>query len=548
MSSVVYGMVAKRSSEAALVLGVSLGLGLPASSDAVAQSIPLASAMSQLATPPNSTAGGVRPNVRYLTFDPDALKAAKAAAKKQYLASTSAHGAPSASGPAVSEGPSPAFPASPVAPAAVVGGLNKPGIDGATSLTSPPDTTGAIGPSNYLEITNSLGIDNYDRSLVHHSAARLDSFTKRQGSCHPQVLWDALANRWFYAAVDCSGNPANYALLFGWTKTADPTDVSFGWCTFALNTSSTGTNTGFSDFPKLGHNRTNMIIGTNDYVSNRFTTARLWIFPKPANGDASCTPPKITHTTAAMKNPDGTKMFTPVPANEVDNPVNGYITAAHIAPSSKIALLHIAGTAAAPTLVTDGDITVPAYAAPGDVPQPGTTNVIDTFDGRLTQAIGRKDSAIAAEAIWTQHTINGAGGMSIVRWYEIDTASKTVHQSAYIYATGGFVFNGAISPTNAGGSAAVITLNLGSSSDLVSLYALSRVTSSALNSMPRPVVLLGTSYQADKDHSCSPCAWGLYAGATPDPKSNNVVWGSGQLNGSSTEYTQWVTRNYALSP
>jgi len=447
-------------------------------------------------------------------------------------------------------------PGTPEPDAAVFNGLNKAGISH-TSF-SPPDTTGSIGPSHYVETLNGR-VTVYNRAaLAQVSTTTLDAFTARASSCDPQIQFDKTANRWFYAAIDCSNVAANFRLLFGWSKTADPSNLSTGWCRFLLNTSSTGTNTGLSDYPKLGHNSVNLIIGTNDFNSSgSFTTARVWMVPKPANGVTTCTPPTahFTNPAGGLKNPDGSAAFTPVPANQVDNPANGYITAAHFpgggVAQTKIALSHVAGTAAAPTYVKDGEVTVPAYNFPANVPQPGTTFRIDSSDTRLTQSVGRRDAAINAEAIWTQHTINGAGGRSVVRWYEINTATKTTRQVGTISSTSLFVFNGAIAPTNAGTSAAVINYNMGSATTLVSLRAGSRLSTSALNTMPQPVVVLANSNAADKDFSCSstaPCRWGDYAGASPDLTNNNVVWGTNEVNGPTTSNPAWLTRNFALTP
>ena len=66
-------------------------------------------------------------------------------------------------------------------------------------------------------------------------------------------------------------------------------------------------------------------------------------------------------------------------------------------------------------------------------------------------------------------------------------------------------------------------------------------------------LLLGTSTTFDRDFSCTagtPCRWGDYAGATPDPVNSNVVWGSNQVTGACYVlcgwFAQWTTRNFAV--
>jgi len=69
-------------------------------------------------------------------------------------------------------------------------------------------------------------------------------------------------------------------------------------------------------------------------------------------------------------------------------------------------------------------------------------------------------------------------------------------------------------------------------------------------------LLLGNSSAADQDYSCgtpsptTPCRWGDYAGATPDPANSGVVWGSSQVTGPCFVFcglfAQWQTRNFAV--
>jgi hypothetical protein len=55
----------------------------------------------------------------------------------------------------------------------------------------------------------------------------------------------------------------------------------------------------------------------------------------------------------------------------------------------------------------------------------------------------------------------------------------------------------------------------------------------------------------DQDFTCGDgpsCRWGDYAGASPDPTTTDVVWGTNQLNGTSQGAgdPSWTTRNFAL--
>jgi hypothetical protein len=211
---------------------------------------------------------------------------------------------------------------------------------------------------------------------------------------------------------------------------------------------------------------------------------------------------------------------------------------------------HVSGPASSPTLTQDGNMSVPGYQLPANVPQPGTSKVLDSSDARFTQAVAHVDpDAPGTEAVWTQHTVNGSGGRSVARWYELLPASLTVRQQGTVQNSSNFVFNAAISPATVG-SSAVIDYNVGGSSQVAQIRAQSRETGMTLGQMANEIVL-ATSATVDQDFSCTPpngppCRWGDYAGASPDPVNDHVVWGSNQLNGPFTSDPHWQTRNFAI--
>jgi hypothetical protein len=440
----------------------------------------------------------------------------------------------------------------------IFGGLNAPGFS-ATDNTpanngTPPDPTGAIGPTHYLEFVNSkVGV--YDRTNLSLLSSRdLDVFVGRSGQdvFDPQIQWDQTGNRWLYVADDVLSSSQNF-LAFGWSKTADPSDLVNGWCRFVV-----GTGTTLEDYPKLGHDNNHILFGSNAFGPSSFLTAHVWSVAKPANGDTSCTAPTLSvfgSAASPLTTSDGTLVFTPVPANTADSLAAGYVVAADsplvVGSPSQIMAWHVAGTPASPSLVPDGNMNVSAYSIPANVPQPGTSFVLDSSDARLTQAVAHADQdAGNAEAVWTQHTVPGPGGRSVARWYELLPAALTVRQQGTIQDASHFVFNAAISPAM-NGSSAVIEYNIGSSTLLAQIRAQSRGPGTPVGTMGSEI-LLGTSAAADQDFSCKPsgggppCRWGDYAGATPDPLNDRVVWGTNQVNGPFTSDPHWTTRNFAI--
>jgi hypothetical protein len=500
------------------VTPIALAVGAPRQSGSSAQTLPL------------------------LTLDPAALRAAK------LRASSAGPGGPQTTRNL------------PTTNTELFNGLNASGLS--DSLVSPPDSTGSIGPSNYIEAVNQkIGV--YDRNLTLLSSTGMGAFTGASSQMlvsDPQIQWDGQANRWFYSAIGVQQG-AN-ALLFGWSKSADPSDLTNGWCRFGI-----GRGSNLDDYPKLGHDDNFILIGSNVYsdasANYPFETANIWAIAKPTSGDASCTAPSTTWYFADSAHPllnaDGSDAFTPVPANTASPSTAGYVVAAYsplntpLGAKDKLMLWHVISNSGTPNLLADGDVTVPSFDVPAPAPQPGSALTLDTLDARLTQAVAVTDPVAHALGIWTQHTVAGTGGRSVVRWYELIPGSPpTIRQEGEVASSTDFIFNAAISPATDGVSAAIF-YNRAGTAQLPVIGALSRGPSSPLGAMDAGELVLGTSSAVDQEAVCSastPCRWGDYAGASPDPENSNVVWGSGQVTGNCIAlcglFSQWQTRNFAV--
>jgi len=442
----------------------------------------------------------------------------------------------------------PALPAGP--PVSLV---NQPGLQATDEggCCTPPDTTGAIGPNHYVETVNSL-VGVYDRSLAQVASLDLALFVGVPGATvfDPQILFDARGGRWYYVT-----DVGTSALALGWSKTDDPSDLLNGWCQFI----SFNTDPVFHDFPKLGGDDNFVTIGTNGFVGGTFVSSFIWATVKPLSGDTSCTVPNgflFGDPASPLRNADGTIAFTPVPANTTDANATGYIVSAHLdsLPANKVMAWHLVRQAdGSAALLANGDMIVNSYNISADAPQPGVSFLISTSDTRITQAAGRTDPDAGAQAVWAQHTVAGPGGRSVVRWYEFLPGSLIVRQQGEIQNATAFVFNGAISPSSTGNDAAIF-YNRSSSSTLPLIGAQSRTSATPIGTMDPGELLLGNSVDPLQEtgfgSNCiaSSCRWGDYAGATPDPVTPGVVWGTGELSGAfNGGLGQWLTRNYAVT-
>ena len=488
------------------------------------------------------------PRVRPLRVrNPKAYAAAKSAAENSYLARRQRR-APAGPRTPQSSPPTTPSPFTPAPQAELFEELNSAGIQSGGLFTqgTPPDTTGSIGPNDYVELVNSqIGV--YDRTLGLLATESEDEFSGGENTCDGQIRWDQQGGRWEYASLNCAASSTEQSFSFGWSKTADPTNLETGWCKYKVSTEKF-----LVDYPKLGGDNDFLILGANEFDmanNEEYVGSSVIVAPKPAPGVSSC---PSGFGLSLFRVP----VFTPVPANIYGSSTTGYVVAAE--PPNGVVLATVKKSPEGEPEMEAFTLPVSDFSLPAPIPQPGTTDGMDSSDTRLTQAVATENPTRHEIAVWTQHTVSATPGEpSVVRWYELTAGSAVPIQEGNIAAPeGAFAFNGAISPTTAG-NGAVIDYNVGGEAMTAQLRAQSRGSTTPTGTM-KGEVELAESEASDHDFSCpsaglfpsTSCRWGDYAGASPDPTNSGVVWGEGQVNGPlpGTEFdAQWRTDSFALT-
>jgi hypothetical protein len=129
------------------------------------------------------------------------------------------------------------------------------------------------------------------------------------------------------------------------------------------------------------------------------------------------------------------------------------------------------------------------------------------------------------------HTVLGGAG-SQINWYEVNTASGGLAQSGVVNSPTLYLLNSGVSndrtctgTTCAHGDSMVLGFTTTSKSSFPAIQMVSKIGAGAQSGF----VLVKRSTTSDKNFSCSPCRWGDYGGATPDPAAslsaaNGEVW------------------------
>jgi hypothetical protein len=436
---------------------------------------------------------------------------------------------------------------------------------------TPPDTTGAIGLDRYIETVNT-NYAIYSRAGSLLNSGSLSSLTGISGGLFgyslsdPQMMWDAKTQRFYYSAVYYDLFLSDNGIAVGWSKTGTPASSS-DFCKYVIQFGEE-----LPDYPKLGDSSDFLMYGFNQFLLGSQYDGSMFVTlnKPPAGSTCPSTSAFSVHTSGALQNADGSAASTPVPASLVDDSNGaGYVVAnadlstTPSANSVSVYSVTTGGTDAngipVPNMSGPMNVSVPSYSMPASAPQSGSSYLLDTLDGRFEAAVAAVDPSHGNNvALWTAHAVFGGAGAE-ERWYEIDPNAGSVVQSGAVTNPSLFVWNGAVSPDRA---------NNGTAGSFGDSMAMSVSTSSATTypaiqfvwkhgaSAQSGLMNLVQSSGADVDLSCgstTPCRWGDYSGASPDPAATGAVgkvWLGNQYNlaGGTTSSTAWRTWLFGVTP
>jgi hypothetical protein len=425
-----------------------------------------------------------------------------------------------------------------------------------TDLT-PPDPTGAMGPTEYIELIN-LRFGIYDRNGAQTATGTLGDLTAYNTSdlSDPQILWDPTTQRFYYTVLNVAGD----FFAFGYSKTATPAGAG-DFCQY-------GADFGYGadylpDYPKMGDSSDFITIGANIFFWGfAYVGSDIDWIGKPPPG-TSCPDTLPSGGFVNVTNVDGSAMSTPVPAVQTDPSSTGWVIGTADVSTSGASNFITARSitndgSGTPVLGAAVSVAVDSFDIPPNAPEKGSKNLIDTLDGRLEHAVAAPDpNHGGAMAVWTAHAVAGGAG-SEERWYEIDPASASLLQSGKATSSTAYVWNGAVAPdrsfngtTGAFGANMVMGFNTSSSSTYPAIQMVTKRGAGAQSSF----VLIKQAAGTDSDFSCNPCRWGDYSGASADPAadqsgSSGRVWLSGEWNvaNSNGPGTDWRTWNWPATP
>lgn len=399
----------------------------------------------------------------------------------------------------------------------------------------PPDTHGAIGPSHLMETLNSeVAIFSKSTGAI-ISRVSLQGFWASLGTASgqaasdpfdPKVIYDQHSGRFIVVTLGGSQSPDSW-LMIGVSATADPTGTFYKWAIDADKDGGVQSFNNWADYPGIGVDANYVYITANMLSTGGSSSLypKVWVIPKAQllTGSSSI-------TLTEFRNPTGSGS-TLQPAHTFGTSSAEYIIRqgeyiSGTPPRRLLRLAKITFSSGSPSWTDMGYIEVTSYpiSALPLAPQLGNTNLIDTGDTRLLNAVFRNGF------IWTTHHVaNDANTKTEAGWYQIDPAKAspsspygTPTQQGRISDTSRWYYYPSIA-VNSNGDVG-IGFSGSSSSEYAGAYYTARRSSDTANTMQSVAVLKAGLAPYFKTFDGTENRWGDYSATSIDPEDDLAFW------------------------
>lgn len=406
---------------------------------------------------------------------------------------------------------------------------------------APPDTTGAVGSSQYVQWVNtSFAIfDKATGAPVYGPVAANTLFSGFGGACEtsndgdPVVLYDRMAGRWILMQFAVpNGGP--YYQCIAVSKTSDATGAYYR---YAFQYS------GFNDYPKAGIWPDAYYVTYNMFSGNSFSGAKACAMDraKMLAGDPGATQQCVQLGSAygglLPSDLDGTTLPPAGSPNYVMN-----------LGTSKLNLwkFHVDWTTPTNTTLS-GPTAIPvssfAAACGGGtcIPQAGTNQQLDSLADRLMYRLAYRNFG-SYEAVVVNHAVKVGGNSrktqsSATRWYEVRNLSGTpsVYQQSSYAPDNTSRWMGSIAMDKLGN----IALGYSASSSAIkpAIRYASRAAGDTANTLSNETVII----QGSGAQTNTLSRWGDYSTMTLDPTDDCTFWYTSEYLKSDGKFN-WSTR------
>ncbi len=455
--------------------------------------------------------------------------------------------------------------------------INFLGATLADTAAFPPDSMGAVGPTQYIVAVNGRirsfskatgiadGVLNADTDTFFASVVTQVSpnFTT-----DPRIRYDRLSGRWFITMIDVPGGAGTspnriMIAVSGGSTITNSSDFTFFEFEHDLVGTKPNVDTGdFADYPTLGIDANALYIGVNIFTpAGAFSNTTGFVVRK----SSILVPGSIVVTAfRSLIGIDGP--FTPQGVDN-SNPAatQGYFIGVSTVSFGELILLRVDNPGTTPSLSGNIGITVNTTSYPLTVPHlgntGGTNGYLDALDDRLFAAHLRNGS------LWTAHNIavNSSGlvpqncktacDRDGSRWYEITDLSTTptVRQSGTVYdpAASNPRFYWILSVMVSGQGHAAIGFSTAGATHYADAATVGRLAADALGTTETPLLYTSstTAYNPPGDPGgTSGRRWGDYSYTSLDPDDDMTMWTIQEFCNATNSYGVQVVKLLAPPP
>jgi hypothetical protein len=371
----------------------------------------------------------------------------------------------------------------------------------AGSASFPPDTCGAIGPTQFVEVVNRVfAVYNKTTGLA-STIVNLGAFQPGT-SGDPRVVFDQYSGRWIVISSDF-----NSRIYLAVSATSDADGAWFKTDFIASQGNDAGCG---PDYPTLGVDANGIYIGAFMAINCNHAAMTIFAIDKAP----LVAPVQSLGTITAFR----------------DLPIEGAIQPCHtigaqgipgeyllstVFPSS-LRVRQITGPLTSPSASTVAVLSAPAYTDAADAPALGSSTPLDTVGSRLMNAVYRDGS------MWAAHTINVLGRAG-VRWYQIaESPTVNIAQSGTIADPVLWYYFPSLA-VNATGHM-VIGFTGSSAAQFASCYVSGRVIADPPGETAPPILFKAGLASQNNFDQFGRNRWGDYSLTSIDPVDDQTFW------------------------
>lgn len=281
----------------------------------------------------------------------------------------------------------------------------------------PPDTHGATGNNQYVEVTNSditaWSLATNPPTLLFNTS--LNSFLGGSSTSYfdPRAIYHPIYNRWFI--VSAAFEQTNGVQPLSIRVTNSP-NIASGGCTYTVNTHALTSGTAFWDYNQVGFDHDALMLTANIFDPGFvYAAAQFW----PLAEMTSC----LGLSYWEINGFSGTL----APPMVYDRNAISYLTAFV---GTGINVWGVRDTGRIPPSVVSGVFVDTAdQGSPPNADQNASIDKIDTIDGRFQNA-----STQVGDYLYQVHT-RPLGSFAATQWYKINTASSSLVKDCTFFAS-----------------------------------------------------------------------------------------------------------------